>query len=110
MVVLSNPVATLAFLGSLVSGVLGSPVSSPEQLEPRQSSFYAITGIKVGGVQPRLEIRDLQKKPEQWNMFLLALQRFQAQTQSQRESFYQVAGIHGEPVIPCKFRALSCSI
>ena len=101
MVVLSKPVAAIAVLASLFSSVAASPINSLEQLESRQTgSFYAITGVKIGGVQPRLEIRDLQKQPEQWNLFILALQRFQAQGQSVRESFYQVAGIHGEPYYP----------
>ena len=95
MVVLSKPVAVLAALSTFFASVLSSPIgSASEGLESRQTGqYYAITGVKVGGVQPRLEIRDLQKQPEQWNLFLLALARFQAADQNNRESFYQIAGM-----------------
>lgn len=60
-------------------------------------SYYAITGAQ-GGVQPRLEIRQLQKAGgEMWNLFLLALIEFEAMDQKQIDSYYQIAGIHGMP-------------
>ena len=92
MVVLSKPVAAIALF---ISSVIAIPFAAPDSLESRQTagSFYAITGVKVGGVQPRLEIRELQKLPEQWNLYILALTRFMAMDQKQRESFYQVSGM-----------------
>ncbi|KAF2005946.1 Di-copper centre-containing protein [Amniculicola lignicola CBS 123094] len=59
-------------------------------------SYYSITGAK-GGVHPRLEIRELQKTGEMWNLFLLALTEFEAMDQSEIDSYYQIAGIHGMP-------------
>jgi hypothetical protein len=63
------------------------------QLVPRQTlgSYYAVTGA-VGGVHPRLEIRELQRNPIMWNLFLLALTTFQDTDQNQIDSYYQIAG------------------
>jgi hypothetical protein len=43
-------------------------------------------------VQPRLELRELEKDTETWNMFLLAFARFQAMDQSDKVSYFKVAG------------------
>lgn len=69
-------------------------------LARRQTSYLPITGIQEFGVQPRLEIRQLQQNADQWNLFLLGLSRFQNTNQSQMNSYYQIAGIHGRPYIP----------
>lgn len=76
----------------------GTGVSS--QLARRQQPNVAITGLTSGGVQPRLEIRQLQQNEAQWNVFLLGLARFQATNQTNLTSYYQIAGIHGRPYIP----------
>lgn len=68
-------------------------------LQRRQQPTVAITGITTYGVQPRLEIRQLQAKPDQWNIFLLGMSRFQQTDQSNLTSYYQIAGIHGRPYI-----------
>jgi tyrosinase len=54
-------------------------------------SYYAITGA-TGGVQPRLEIRQLQQTGEMWNLFLLAMDEFEAMDQKEIDSYYQIAG------------------
>jgi tyrosinase len=74
----------------------GSPlVPSDGQLVQRQTpgpgSYFAITGA-TGGVHPRLEIRELEKTGQMWNLFLLALKGFQDMDQSNIGSYYQVAG------------------
>jgi tyrosinase len=51
-------------------------------------------GVQGTGVQPRREIRDLEKDAELWNMYMLALSRFQAMDQREKISYYQVAGTH----------------
>jgi tyrosinase len=86
-----------AFVASLFAFVaLGSP-TSPRAIDKRQSLVtYAITGA-IGGVNPRLEIRDLQKTGEMWNLYLLAMTEFQAMDQSKIDSYYQIGGIHGMP-------------
>lgn len=66
----------------------------------RQNPTVAITGIKSYGIQPRLEIRQLEAQSDQWNIFLLGLDRFQQTDQNNLTSYYQIAGIHGRPYIP----------
>ena len=70
-------------------------------LEERQSGgFVPVTGVSVtgNGIYPRLEVRQmLFTKPNQWTLFVLGLQRFQAMSESERMSYYQIAGIHGVP-------------
>lgn len=66
-------------------------------LDKRQNSFYAITGVQGNGQRPRREIRELQKKTNQWTLFLIALRRFHDLPQSNKLSYYQIAGIHGVP-------------
>jgi tyrosinase len=61
----------------------------------RQNDVFVIEGVKEGGVQPRLNIRDLERKPENkemWTLFLLALQRLQKTDQTTKASFYSIAG------------------
>ncbi|OCL02739.1 Di-copper centre-containing protein [Glonium stellatum] len=62
-------------------------------------SYFSITGVKVGGVQARLEIRELEQQPEMWNLFLLGLDRYKAMDQNDKLSYFQIAGIHGAPFI-----------
>ncbi|KAK5168744.1 uncharacterized protein LTR77_006053 [Saxophila tyrrhenica] len=71
-------------------------ISNPER---RQEPTVAITGIQTYGVQSRLEIRQLEAKTDQWNLFLLGLRRCQQTDQSDLTSYYQIAGIHGRPYI-----------
>ncbi len=72
----------------------------PVWLDRRQLPTVSVTGIKAFGIQPRLELRQLQKNHDQWNIFLLGLARFQQTDQSNLTSYYQIAGIHGRPYIP----------
>lgn len=70
-------------------------------LKPRQTSSTPVTGVTSGGIHPRLEVRQLYNtQPAQWNLFLLAMQRFKSQDQGSQSSFYQIAGIHGVPNVP----------
>lgn len=97
--------ATLALLNLCVS-VSASPVLQHElidqgpQLRRRQNPTVSVTGITAFGVQPRLEIRQLEQNTDQWNIFLLGLARFQQTDQSNLTSYYQIAGIHGRPYSP----------
>jgi tyrosinase len=78
---------------ALTSAVWATPVPD-EQLEERQSSgFFAITGVTTGNLPLRYEIRTLQNShPLQWNLYIQALERFQAQDQSTKASHYGIAG------------------
>ncbi|KAI0974399.1 Di-copper centre-containing protein [Xylaria arbuscula] len=62
-----------------------------------QSSIVGSLPLVDGQPQPRLEIRDLQKNDDQWNLYLLALSWMQYTSQDSPFSWYQIAGIHGAP-------------
>ncbi|KAF2732817.1 tyrosinase [Polyplosphaeria fusca] len=68
---------------------------SKRALEERANNI-AITGV-TGTVGERKEIRDLKKNADQWNLYLLGMERFKAKPHSDRLSYYQIAGIHGRP-------------
>lgn len=84
-----------------------------DSLVARQSSGYtAITGVcststgsdgtcdSNGRVSaPRLEIRQLKQNADQWNLYLLGMERFMAKDKNDRLSYYQVVGIHGRPFV-----------
>lgn len=46
---------------------------------------------------PRLEIRQLQQNADQWNLYLLGMERFQGKDKNDKLSYYQVVGVHGRP-------------
>lgn len=55
-------------------------------------SYFSVVGVQGTGVHPRLELRELQQDAELWNMFILAFARFQAMDQTQKTSYYEIAG------------------
>ncbi|KAI9708383.1 MAG: hypothetical protein M1820_004087 [Bogoriella megaspora] len=76
-------------------------IAEPMLKTRQQPSTIPITGASSGnGVQPRLEIRQLQQNADQWNLYMLGLQRMQQANQSDPLSWYQIAGIHGRPYVP----------
>jgi tyrosinase len=42
-----------------------------------------------------LEIRELQRSPDQFNVYLIGLRRFQNTSQDDKLSYFQIAGMHG---------------
>lgn len=84
-----------------------------DSLAARQNSGYtAITGVcstnansdgscnDNGRVSaPRLEIRTLKQNADQWNLYLLGMERFQAKDKNDMLSYYQVVGVHGRPFV-----------
>ncbi|KAL5121102.1 hypothetical protein ACEQ8H_000953 [Pleosporales sp. CAS-2024a] len=47
---------------------------------------------------PRLEIRDMQaNNPDQFNLYLIGMERFMAKDHNDQLSYYAIAGIHGRP-------------
>ncbi|KAJ8123927.1 hypothetical protein ONZ43_g235 [Nemania bipapillata] len=62
-----------------------------------QSSIVGSLPLVDGQPPPRLEIRDLQKDNDQWNLYILALSWMQYTSQDSPFSWYQIAGIHGAP-------------
>nr|UXP86201.1 polyphenol oxidase 4 [Volvariella volvacea] len=93
-----------SFLGDYVSASwkpridLEAQTAGQTTTEGDTGAPYIITGRKGTGTHPRLEIRDLADKKEQWTLFILALIEIQkpgyhdASTQ-----FVSMAGIHGLP-------------
>lgn len=88
----------LCALGAHASPLLRHEIEeiaeAPQSLHRRQGSFTPVTGIQEFGVQPRLEIRQLEANTDQWNLYLLGLARFQAVNQTDKLSWYQIAGQH----------------
>ena len=64
--------------------------------DKRQTSFYLVEGAP-GNTQPRYELRELAQRPNEWNIFLLALRNMHDRTQAGSKGYYQIAGIHGMP-------------
>lgn len=59
------------------------------------SNIYPVLGIRGQGVNttaPRLEIRELQRNADLFNVYLLGLQRWQNTSQDDKFSYFQVAG------------------
>lgn len=62
----------------------------------RQDDIYPVLGIPGQGVNttaPRLEIRELQRNPDLFNVYLLGLQRWQNTSQDEKFSYFQIAGM-----------------
>lgn len=56
------------------------------------NSYFSVVGVQGFGVQVRQELRELEKDTETWNLFLQAFARFQAMDQSDKVSYFKVAG------------------
>jgi len=70
----------------------------PGVVLPPAQQPYPVTGVTLGGTYPRLEIRDLVKKPEQFTLFILAYMAIREPSyQPVAARFVQQAGIHGLP-------------
>lgn len=60
------------------------------------ASIYPVLGVAGLGINttaPRLEIRELQRNPDLFNVYLLGLQRWQNTSQDDKLSYFQVAGM-----------------
>ncbi|PVI06884.1 Di-copper centre-containing protein [Periconia macrospinosa] len=102
MVVLPSIAVVTAISTTLLSLASASPVGPEKSIKARQNSYYVLQPVTDGGVQPRMDIRELERNPaykEVWTLFLLAVERLKAVDQQNKTSFYQVAGIHGRPVV-----------
>ena len=73
---------------------LTSPQTQSPTVNRRQGtgSTIPIVGITEFGIQPRLEIRQLEQHADQWNIYLLGLNRFMQTNETQKLSYYQIAG------------------
>ncbi|KAH6864910.1 common central domain of tyrosinase-domain-containing protein [Alternaria rosae] len=59
-----------------------------------------VRGLGIDTIHPRIEIRELERNKDQFNVYLLGLRRLQSIGQYDKFSYYQIAGIHGRPYIP----------
>jgi tyrosinase len=63
----------------------------------RQDDIYPVLGVREHGLNntaPRLEIRELQRNPDLFNLYLLGLQRWQNTSQDEKLSYFQIAGMY----------------
>lgn len=51
-----------------------------------------LPGLGLNNTAPRLEIRELQRNPDLFNLYLLGLQRWQNTSQDDKFSYFQIAG------------------
>ncbi|KAJ4300750.1 hypothetical protein N0V90_002838 [Kalmusia sp. IMI 367209] len=81
---------------------------SPKAMEQHLQDTRALLTERAGrvnvkgapdGQYPRKDIRELKKNADQWNLFLLAMERFQNKPKNDPMSYYQIAGIHGRPFV-----------
>jgi tyrosinase len=93
MVVLPSFAALAAVSTTLLSLASSSPIDT---IQARQNSYYVLQPVTDGGVQPRMDIRELERNSaykEVWTLFILAVERLKAMDQQSKTSFYQVAGM-----------------
>ncbi|KAH7068549.1 hypothetical protein FB567DRAFT_615332 [Paraphoma chrysanthemicola] len=95
---------TWSFLLRLLtaSSIVFTPADCRRTLFERQSDVSVVSGISwrdaQGNVPVRREVRDLKDNhSDQWNLYLLALDRIQWQDQTGPLSYYGLASIHGRP-------------
>lgn len=101
--ILSHSLQLLAFASTLFSHASSTPVpvAQNEQVQNgpapplrRDNAYFSVLGVKglVDGTHPRVEIRELEKDEDKWNLFLLGMWRFQNMNQKDKLSYYQIAG------------------
>ncbi|EEH20603.2 hypothetical protein PABG_02834 [Paracoccidioides brasiliensis Pb03] len=81
----------------------------PEYLSKRPYEYYAITGIKAGTI-PEQKKAPIRQEIDEWSnnranadqvdLFVMAWRNLMNTSPRERGSFFQVAGIHGQPYIP----------
>jgi tyrosinase len=81
---LAGVTATLSLLVTVHAALPSSSGLTCGALKYSDDSYLSVVGVQGTGVQPRLEIRNLEKDTELWNMYLLALSRFQAMDQREK--------------------------
>lgn len=68
-------------------------ISRRQDVLPDIYPVLGIPGIGLNTTAPRLEIRELQRHPDLFNVYLLGLQRWQNTSQDDKFSYFQVAGM-----------------
>ena len=85
---------SLSFFGAsagqnLTSGANSTTCSLATQDD---GSYYSVVGVQGTGVHPRMELRELEKDTDMWNLFLQAFAAFQAMDQEDKLSYYSISG------------------
>ncbi|VDC05544.1 unnamed protein product [Peniophora sp. CBMAI 1063] len=65
----------------------------------RQNVQHVLTTGVTTGTHNRLEINDFIRNNRQWSLFVQALASLQEDDQSSPTSYYQIAGLYGQPFI-----------
>jgi tyrosinase len=55
--------------------------------------YIQIQGVNPGSPAERLEIRDLQKNADMWNLYLLGMERFKNKSKQDKVGYFQIAGV-----------------
>ncbi|KAF2166719.1 hypothetical protein M409DRAFT_54512 [Zasmidium cellare ATCC 36951] len=80
------------------SSVLAHPSGDIPTLEERQNGIVVTSGAGGSTVYPRLEVRQMKDtRPNQYALLVLAMQRWQSQSQSSQTSYFGISSIHGVP-------------
>lgn len=89
---------SLGIIGLLASAVTGFPTLYPRQDAVGNTSI--ITAGVSGEIGIRQEMHTLQSDKDAWNIYLLGHQGFKNMDSTDPMSYYQIAGIHGQPYVP----------
>jgi tyrosinase len=84
---------TLSTCSPITPRIKRQTLEDISQNQKRQDGFFSVLGVAGltgSDSHPRLEIRELEKNEDQWNVYLLGLQRFQSVDQSDKLSYYQI--------------------
>ncbi|KAJ6261097.1 Tyrosinase [Drechslerella dactyloides] len=80
------------------SNVADPNIEDGKHIGKRQGpSKFIVTGINWNGVQQRQNFLTFAADADLLNLFLCGLENMQNMDQNTRESFFQIAGIHGAP-------------
>ena len=63
-----------------------------KRLLEERADRIKVSGVLGGARGERKEVRELKKNADQWNLYLLGMERFMAKSKSDPLSYYQVAG------------------
>lgn len=66
--------------------------STGNATEIHDNGYLSVTGVQGTEIHPRLEVRELEKDPIMWNLFLQAFAKFQAMDQKSKRSYFQISG------------------
>ncbi|KJX92108.1 tyrosinase precursor like protein [Zymoseptoria brevis] len=91
--------SVVTLLSLACTSVLAAPLNHEDHsnLVERQSGIVVVTGAP-GNIETRYEMRDLKREhPEQWTLFILAMDQWKRQSQGSSTSYFGISAIHGCP-------------